>query len=74
MKDEYIHKIDFKTTYGNYEFVLSPFGLTNSLATFMCLMNNVLIPYLDKLVLVFVDNIFVYSNTKEDHGTFVRSI
>lgn len=49
-----------KISYGHYEFVAVQFGLTNSLDTFMCLMNNVLNPFLDKFVLAFVDNIMVY--------------
>jgi hypothetical protein len=60
IKDEGIHKIAFRTKYGNYEFFVVPFGLTNAPTTFMCLMNSVLSKYLDKFVLVFVDGILVY--------------
>jgi len=49
IKDEYIHKISFRTKYGHYEFVVVPFGLTNAPTTFMCLMNSALHPYLDNL-------------------------
>ena len=49
----------FRTKYVHYEFFLVPFSLTNSLATFMCLMNNVLHPYLDKFVIVFIDDILI---------------
>ena len=50
IKDEYIHKISFITRYTHYDFVVVPFGLTNTPATFMCLMNSVFNRYLDKFV------------------------
>ena len=51
IKEEDIYKTNFWTRYGNYEFVVVPFGLTNSPTTFMCLMDSVLCPYLDKFVI-----------------------
>jgi hypothetical protein len=63
--NEYIHNTTFRTRYGHYDFVLVPFRLTNARTTFMCLMNSVLRKYLDKFILVFVDNILVYSKTRE---------
>ena len=65
--DEDIHKITFRTRYGHYKFVVIPFRLTNAPANFMCVMNNIFSKYLDKFVLVFIDDILVYSKSKEEH-------
>ncbi|GJV75344.1 putative reverse transcriptase domain-containing protein [Tanacetum coccineum] len=62
-----IPKIEFRTHYGHFEFIVMPFVLTNAPAVFMDLMNRVCRPYLDKFVIVFIDDILIYSKTREEH-------
>ena len=62
--NEDIHKTAFCTWYDHYEFVLLSFGLTKAAANLMCTMNNIFNKYLDKFVLVFIDDILVYSKSK----------
>ncbi|GJU82337.1 putative reverse transcriptase domain-containing protein [Tanacetum coccineum] len=74
VRDEDIPKTAFRTRYGHYEFQVMPFGLTNGPAVFMDLMNRVCRPYLDKFVIVFIDDILSYSKTKEEHDAHLRLI
>jgi hypothetical protein len=66
-------KIAFKTHNGHYEFWVMSFGLTGALATFQNTMNTVLVPLPRKGVLVFIDNILIYSRSMEDHGHSIIS-
>jgi len=74
IRKEYVPKIAFQMRYGHYEFLALPFGLTNAPSFFMDLMNRVFNPYLDKFVIVFIDDILVYSRTKEEHVEHLRTV
>jgi hypothetical protein len=67
IKDEDINKNAFRTRYGDYEFIVVPFGLSNAPAVFMCLMNGVFIEYLYKFFIVFLDDILVYSMSEQEN-------
>nr|GFC41488.1 putative reverse transcriptase domain-containing protein [Tanacetum cinerariifolium] len=72
--EEDIPKTAFRTRYGHFEFTVMPFSLTNAPTVFMDLINRVCRPYLDKFVIVFIDDILIYSNSKEEHEVHLKLI
>ncbi|GJV78405.1 putative reverse transcriptase domain-containing protein [Tanacetum coccineum] len=74
VREEDILKMAFRTRYGHYEFQVMPFGLTKASTVFMDLMSRVCKPYLDKFVIVFIDDILIYSRNKKEHKEHLKAI
>ena len=74
MQESDVPKTAFRTRYGHYEFLVMLFGLTNAPTAFMDLMNWVFQPYLDRFIIVFIDDILVYSGSSREHSESLRIV
>jgi hypothetical protein len=74
IKEDDNNKTAFRTKYGHYDFLVVPFGLTNTPIVFMCLMNDIFINYMDKFVIMFLDDILIHSKSKEEHEHCLRLV
>ena len=72
--EEYVPKTAFRTRYGHYEFVVMSFGLTNAHVVFMDLMNRLCHLYLEKFIIVFIDDTLIYSRCEEEHGQHLHQL
>nr|GFC15647.1 putative reverse transcriptase domain-containing protein [Tanacetum cinerariifolium] len=74
VREEDVPKTAFRIRYSHYEFQVMPFGLTNAPAVFMNLVNRVCKPYLDKFVIIFIDDILIYSKDEKEHEEHLKAI
>ena len=74
IKPDDVPKTAFRSRYGHFEYFIMPFGLTNAPAAFMDLMNRVFKPYLDRFVIIFIDDILVYSSNESEHEEYLRIV
>ena len=74
IRPEDVHKTTFRTRYGHFEFTVLPFGLTNTPTTFTTLMNDVLCPFLDKFVIVYIDDILIYLKSLNKHTEHIHQV
>jgi hypothetical protein len=74
VREEDIEKTAFVSRYGHYEYTVVPYGLTNAPGVFMNLMNKLFMKYLDKFVVVFIDDILIFSKNKEEHAEHLRIV
>jgi len=74
VKADDVQKTVFRSRYGHYEYVVMPFGVTNAPTVFMDYMNRIFRPFLDKFVVVFINDILIYSRTQEEHAEQLRLV